>query len=91
MTYCNFVIEEPIWKGRKVGLNEAELTGDRARVRIMYKRKSDGKLEFPHIYELDVDKILKYKERQKVKQTWVRIIPISAFDIITNPEQERLL
>jgi len=74
----DFVIREPIWETKSVGLDEGRLE-DVNRVRITYRDKDEMPL-FPHIYEISKTAVLAYPQK-RVEGNKLRIVPISALRI----------
>jgi len=74
-----FVINTPIWKGRKVGLAEDKMFTPLLAIQILYKNKQ-RKREYPHTYYIEKEKALTYPV-QYLKGHKLRIIPIGDLKI----------
>jgi uncharacterized protein VirK/YbjX len=73
-----FKIREPIWKGRKVGLNDAILDKEN-KVEILFKQRNGERL-YPYTYTITKEKAQQFPI-QILKGHWLRIIPIIELSI----------
>jgi hypothetical protein len=70
----DFIIHEPIWKTKSVGLAEYRLE-DTNTVKILYKSE-DGTYPFPNSYTVSKETVLKYPIMMR-GTVQLRIIPIA--------------
>lgn len=77
-------IKEPIWKGRKVGLDVHDVNDDTiVEVQIDYKNK-DGNLAYPQVFQILASKVKTYTADVKLARRGidVRLVPINDLTVI---------
>ena len=77
-TKVDFLIHEPIWKDKTIGINEAKLKEINI-IEIDFRLK-DGTRLYPDLYSMTKEKILTYPV-QKIRGNKLRIIPIKNLEI----------
>jgi hypothetical protein len=74
----DFIIQEPIWETKSIGLAEDKLEEENI-IEIAYRTKDGTKL-YPHFYTLTKEKALTYPTK-KIKNHTLRIIPMRELTI----------
>lgn len=81
-------IKKPLWDKRKVGLARYKLIGDMVNVIIQYRNK-EGKLLFPHVYQISCSKARQYPI-QVVKGVELHIVPIADMRAVAVREEAKV-
>lgn len=81
-------IKVPIWKGRKVGINETMINEHGINVKILYKNK-DGRRIYPYTYYVDKHTAMQMPVQILSGGIKLRIIPISMMKVIENQEESK--
>ena len=77
-TIPDFIIHEPIWETKSIGLAEDKLHNNNT-IEIVYRTK-DGTRLYPDTYVISKEKALVYPTK-KIKNHTLRIIPIRELEI----------